>query len=63
MKKRQAIERPRTPPPPPSPVQSQSQSQVLTQTQKDDPDMILKSLTILADLVKISFAKYDSVNI
>ena len=51
VKKRQAIERPSMPPPA---VSSQGQSQVQTQTQKDDPDIILKSLAILAELVTIS---------
>jgi hypothetical protein len=50
VKKRQATERPENPT---AAVPSQSQSQVQTQTQKDDPDIILKSLTILAELVII----------
>ena len=44
-----------TPPPPPdSPVLTQS-TQISTQTQRDDPVMILKSLTMLSDLVRILF--------
>ena len=52
---RAVIERPPPPPPPPdSPVLTQS-TQISTQTQRDDPVMILKSLTMLSDLVRILF--------
>ncbi len=39
------------PPPPPPESPALTQSQPLTQTQRDDPEMILKSLTMLSDLV------------
>jgi hypothetical protein len=46
------IERPAPPmPPPESPGMAPSQPLTQTQTQKDDPDMILKSLKILSELV------------